>query len=95
MFLKNRDYFQGYVIKRLLDLVNYLTEVIKQTDKSSEHKYALVDYFDKKGSGYCRVHTIGTGVISDFKPSDIMIDDDFISGFNHLDVRTISNLAHM
>ena len=82
------------IVQRLLNLVSYLLEVIKQKDEQLKAKYRLVDWFERKGVGYCKVHLIGTSSVNDYAPEEIVADDDFISGFSQLDIRTITNLAN-
>jgi hypothetical protein len=82
------------IIQRLSSIVVYLIEVIKRKDEQLEAKYRIVDWVEKKGVGYCRVHLVGTSAVNDYTPNEIVADDKFISGFGPLDIRTITNLAN-
>lgn len=83
-----------FIIHKLTNMVMFLLEVIKQKDAQLEPKYKLVDWEERKGVGYCKIHLVGTSIVNDYTPEKIVGDDDFISGFSALDIRTITNLAN-
>lgn len=89
-----KDKTLNSMVQRLNKLVCFLLEIIKQKDKQLQAKYKLVDWIEKKGIGYCKVHFVGTAVVNNYTPGAIVADDKFISGFSHLDIRTITNLAN-
>jgi hypothetical protein len=81
-------------VQNILDLLAALSQVIKQKDEELQPKYRLVDWLELNGVGYCKIHVIGTTCVNNYLPSVIVGDDAFISGFDKLDIRTITNLAN-
>ena len=77
-----------------MKIIASLQDVIKIQDEQLRPKYALVDWVIKNGIGFCRIHVLGTNHINDYTPAEIVTDDAFINGFNKIDVRTITHLAH-
>jgi hypothetical protein len=94
-FRNEKESFLKSLIHQLTSVVAFLLEVIKQKNEQLEPKYKLVDWVQKKGVGYCKIHLAGTSAVYDYLPETIAADDDFISGFCRMDVRTITNLANL
>ncbi|MBA2650858.1 MAG: hypothetical protein H0U73_01105 [Tatlockia sp.] len=94
-YRNEKEPFLRSLVHQLTNLVGFLLEVIKQKNEQLEPKYKLVDWTQKKGIGYCKIHLVGTSAVYDYTPETIAADDDFISGFCHVDVRTITNLANL
>lgn len=94
-FRNEKEPFLRGIVHQLANLVDFLLEVIKQKNEQLEPKYKIVDWIQKKGIGYCKVHLVGTSGVYDYTPETIAADDDFISGFSQVDVRTITNLANL
>lgn len=90
----NKENLLKSVTQPLVNFISILLEVIKYKDNQLQPKYILVDWVEKKGIGYCKIHTTGTSSVNDYPPELIVGDDEFISGFGKIDIRTITNLAH-
>lgn len=93
-FQYEKDITVKFIIHKLTSLVVFLLEVIKHKDAQLKQKYKLVDWVENKGVGYCKIHVVGTSIVNDYTPEKIVSDDNFISGFSALDIRTITNLAN-
>jgi hypothetical protein len=93
-FIQERESSLKLMIQRLMRIIGDLLEIIKSKDAELQAKYRLVDWIEKEGKWYCKVHLVMTNSVNDFLPEDIARDDDFISGFDMRDARTIINLAN-
>ncbi|MFC3908546.1 hypothetical protein ACFORL_05585 [Legionella dresdenensis] len=93
-FKCDKETILKFMVQRLTNIVASLLEIIKQKDEQLKIKYRLVDWVEKNGTGYCRIQLVGTSVVNDYTPEEIVADDDFISGFSHFDIRTVTNLAN-
>jgi hypothetical protein len=98
MFCSQKDEsFLKQIIKELINLINNLYNLLREKEEQLRPKYRLIDWImkEKRGEGFCRILIIGTSRVVDFKPQEIIANEQLILGFSPQDVCTITNLAHM